>query len=130
MTRKTVQTANSPLPVGPYSQAVISKGFIFTAGQIGIDPEDGKLEEGIAAQTVQALNNLEAILIDAGSNMDSVVKINVYLADISDSAIVNDIYSSRFMVPFPARSVVAVSKLPLGALIEIEAVTELKEEQY
>jgi 2-iminobutanoate/2-iminopropanoate deaminase len=130
MTRKTVQTADSPLPVGPYSQAVISKGFIFTAGQIGIDPENGKLEEGIEAQTVQALNNLEAILLDAGSNMDSVVKINLYLADISDSAIVNDIYSRRFIAPFPARSVIEVSKLPLGALVEIEAVTELKEEQY
>ena len=121
---------NSPLPVGPYSQAVISKGFIFTAGQIGIDPEDGKLEEGIEAQTVQALNNLEAILLDAGSDMDSVVKINLYLADISDSAIVNDIYSRRFMAPFPARSAVAVSKLPLGALVEIEAIAALKEEQY
>ncbi len=130
MTRKTVQTVDSPLPVGPYSQAVILKGFIFTAGQIGIDPEDGKLKEGIAAQTVQALNNLEAILLDAGSNMDGVVKINLYLADISDSSIVNDIYSRRFMVPFPARSVVAVLKLPLGALVEIEAVAELKEEQY
>lgn len=91
MTRKIVQTANSPLPVGAYSQAVIS---------------------------------------DAGSNMDRVVKINLYLADISDSAIVNDIYSRRFMAPFPARSAVAVSNLPLGALVEIEAVAALKEEQY
>ncbi len=64
------------------------------------------------------------------SNMDSVVKINLYLEDISDSAIVNDIYSRRFMVPFPARSAVAVSKLPLGALVEIEAIAALKEEQY
>ncbi|MCK4504199.1 MAG: Rid family detoxifying hydrolase [Candidatus Aegiribacteria sp.] len=130
MTRKTVQTANSPLPVGPYSQAVISKGFIFTAGQIGIDPEDGKLKDGIEAQTVQALNNLEAILLEAGSNMDNVVRINLYLADISDSAIVNDIYSRRFIAPFPARSVVAVLKLPLGALVEIEAVAAMKEKKY
>jgi len=130
MTRKTVQTANSPLPVGAYSQAVISKGFVFTAGQIGIDPEDRKLKKGITAQTVQALNNLEAILLDAGSNMDNVVKINLYLADISDSPIVNDIYSRRFIAPFPARSAVAVSNLPLGALVEIEAVAALKEEQY
>ncbi|MCK5064683.1 MAG: regulator, partial [Candidatus Fermentibacteraceae bacterium] len=62
MTRKTVQTAKAPMPVGPYSQAVISNGFVFTAGQIGINPETGKLEDGIAAQTVMALNNLEAIL--------------------------------------------------------------------
>lgn len=130
MTRKTVQTAKAPLPVGPYSQAVVSKGFIFTAGQIGIDPETGKLEEGIAAQTIQAMNNLEAILVDAGSDMNSIIRINLYLADISDLAIVNDIYSRRFIAPFPARSAVVVSKLPLGALVEIEAVAALKEEQY
>ncbi len=130
MTLKTVQTPKAPLPVGPYSQAVISKGFIFTAGQIGINPETGKLEEGIAAQTVKALNNIEAILVDAGSGMDSIIRTNLYLTDISDLAIVNDIYSRRFVAPFPARSVMAVSMLPLGALVEIETVAALKEEQY
>ena len=130
MTRKTVQTAKAPIPVGPYSQAVISNGFVFTAGQIGINPETGKLEDGIAAQTVMALNNLEAILTDAGSGMGSIIRTNLYLTDISDYSVVNDIYSMRFGAPFPARSVIAVSNLPLGALFEIETVAALKEEQY
>lgn len=127
---KAVQTEKAPIPAGPYSQAVISKGFVFTAGQIGVNPQTGKLVKGVSAQTDQAMNNLEAILVKAGSGMDRVVRIHLYLDDMSDFTLVNDVYSRRFVASFPARSAVAVSKLPLDALIEIEAVATIKEEQH
>jgi 2-iminobutanoate/2-iminopropanoate deaminase len=120
--RRTVRTVGAPLPMGAYSQAVISGDLVFTAGQIGIDPSTGVLEEGLSAQTARALSNVREILREAGTDMDGVVKLNLYITDISEFDLVNRIYSDFFEEPYPARSIVQAAALPLGALIEIEAV--------
>ncbi len=120
--RKIVETDEAPLPVGAYSQGVLASGMVFTAGQIGIDPLTGKLAGDIEKQTERALSNLQAVLEAAGSGMDWVVKMNLYITDMSDFQTVNRIYSQRFQRPYPARSVIQVSGLPLGALVEMEAV--------
>jgi 2-iminobutanoate/2-iminopropanoate deaminase len=126
--RRIVRTDRAPLPVGAYSQAVIAGGLVFTAGQLGIDPDTGTLEEGIEAQTERALDNVGHILRAAGSDSDWVVRMNLYITDMSEFDLVNRIYSSRFEEPYPARSIVQAAALPLGALIEIEAVASIKGE--
>lgn len=126
--RRIVRTGRAPLPVGAYSQAVMAGGLVFTAGQLGIDPQTGILEEGIEAQTERALDNVEHILRAAGSDSDWVVRMNLYITDMSEFDLVNRIYSSRFEEPYPARSIVQAAALPLGALIEIEAVASIKGE--
>ncbi|MBN2586454.1 MAG: RidA family protein [Candidatus Fermentibacteraceae bacterium] len=125
--RRTVRTVGAPLPVGAYSQAVISGDLVFTAGQIGIDPSTGMLEDGLSAQTARALSNVREILREAGTDMDGVLKLNLYITDMSDFDLVNRIYSSSFEEPYPARSIVQAAALPLGALIEIEAVAVIHE---
>ncbi len=125
---ETVETDSAPLPVGAYSQAVVTAGLVFTAGQIGIDPQSGLLADGVSAQTGQILDNLERILIEAGSGLDRTIKMNLYIIDMADFKLINEIYSSRFRIPFPARSTVQVAALPLGASIEMDAVAEVKEE--
>jgi 2-iminobutanoate/2-iminopropanoate deaminase len=126
--RRTVRTENAPLPVGAYSQAVLSGGLVFTAGQIGLDPSSGLLEEGLEAQTERALDNLRAVLEAAGSGLDWVVRMNLYITDMAEFDLVNRIYSGRFEEPYPARSIIQASALPLGALVEIEAVASVKGE--
>jgi 2-iminobutanoate/2-iminopropanoate deaminase len=123
--RHIVKTDEAPLPVGAYSQGVMVSGLIFTAGQIGLDPRTGKIAGDLEKQTEMALSNIQAVLEAAGSGMDWVVKMNLYITDMSDFETVNRIYSGRFRSPYPARSVVEVSGLPLGALVEIEAVAKI-----
>jgi len=125
---ETVETASAPMPVGAYSQAAISGGLVFTAGQIGINPQTGKLTEDLSSQVDQALNNLEQVLIEAGSGLDSVLRMNLYITDMMEFDIVNRIYSDRLQRPYPARSTVQVAALPLGALIEIDAIALVKGE--
>lgn len=125
--RSTVRTSGAPLPVGAYSQGVIAGNLLFTAGQIGMDPEGGRLEEGVRKQTARALANVIEILEAAGTGPDRIVKMNLYITDMADFAVVNEVYSDLMDEPFPARSVVEVSALPLGALVEIEAVAQIKE---
>lgn len=125
---ETVETGSAPLPVGAYSQAVVTRGLVFTAGQIGICPESGRLAEGVSGQTGQIMDNLEQILIEAGSGMNRVIRMNLYITDMADFDLVNRIYSSRFQPPYPARSTVQVAALPLGARIEMDAIAEVKEE--
>lgn len=122
--RKKIYTENAPAPIGPYSQAVMSSGcFLFTAGQIPIDPQTGALVEGdIKIQTRQALDNLLAILAAGGATLHSVVKTTVYLVDMKDFAGMNEIYSEYFSESLPARTTVEVSKLPRDAKVEIEAI--------
>lgn len=121
--RRAVETARAPRPVGAYSQAVAAGGFVFCAGQIGIDPATGSVVPGgVAAEAGRALENLAAVLEVAGLTLDDVVKTTVFLVDIADAAVVNDVYRRYFADPAPARSTVAVAALPLGARIEIEAV--------
>jgi len=122
MNRDILHTNAAPAPVGPYSQGVRAGAFIFTAGQIGLDPATGKLAEGLEAQARQVMANLAAILAAAGSGLDHIVKTTIFLTDMSHFAAVNAIYGAAFTAAPPARSTVAVAGLPLGALVEIEVV--------
>ncbi len=120
--RTVISTEKAPAAVGPYSQAVKVEQFIFTSGQIGINPLTGQLRLGIEEQTRQVLDNLAAVLAAAGSDMEQIVKTTIFLTDISEFATVNGIYAQAFHAEPPARSTVQVAALPLGALVEIEAV--------
>ncbi|MBN1283924.1 MAG: RidA family protein [Anaerolineae bacterium] len=120
--REVVSTDKAPAAVGAYSQAIKANGFVFTAGQLGLDPATGKLAEGgIEAQTRQALKNLGAILEAAGASFGTVVKVTVFLHNIDDFAAMNRVYKECCADPPPARSAIAVRDLPLGGLVEIEA---------
>ena len=123
MTREAVQTENAPKAIGPYQQAIKANGFIYTAGQIPIDPKTTNLVEGdISAQTRQVLENLKAVLEAGGSALDRVVKATVFLKNMADFAEMNEVYAQYFGSAKPARSTVAVAELPRGALIEIDLV--------
>jgi 2-iminobutanoate/2-iminopropanoate deaminase len=121
--REIIATKNAPAAVGPYSQGVRVGGFVFTAGQIPLVPETGKLVEGgIEEQTRQVMRNLAGVLEAAGSSLDKIVKTTIFVTDIGDFAAVNQVYGSFFAAEPPARSTVQVAALPLGAQVEIEAV--------
>ena len=123
MGRKIIISKDAPAAIGPYSQAVWAGDFIYLSGQTPIDPATQKLVEGgIAEQTRQAFDNLEAVLTAAGLSMDNVIKCNVYLVDMNYFSEMNAVYQSRFASPYPARTTVGVRELPLGALVEIELV--------
>jgi 2-iminobutanoate/2-iminopropanoate deaminase len=123
MNREPVQTDNAPKAIGPYEQAIKANGFIYTAGQIPIDPKTGNfVEGGIAAQTRQVLENLKAVLEAGESSLDRVVKATVFLKNMSDFAAMNEVYTQYLGSAKPARSTVAVAELPRGALIEIDLV--------
>lgn len=122
MHRHVIQTEDAPAAVGPYSQAIQLDNLIFISGQIGLDPENGTLRAGLAEQTRQVLANLAAVLTAAGGSMNTVVKTTIFLTDINDFATVNAIYAEAFDADPPARSTVQVAALPLGGLIEIEAI--------
>ena len=123
---KQVSTKSAPAAIGPYSQAVKTDGLVFVSGQLPIDPQTGAFPEGgIAAQTAQSLKNLGSILAEVGSDYSKVIKTTVFLADIADFAAMNEVYSSFFNAPFPARSAIAVKELPKGALVEIECIAEI-----
>ncbi len=117
-----IQTQHAPAAIGPYSQAIRAGNLIFASGQLGLDPQSGKLQEGVEAQARQALTNIQAVLQSAGSNIDRVVKTTIFLADINDFAKVNAVYGEVFQLDPPARSTVQVAALPLGGLVEIEIV--------
>ena len=118
-----IATNNAPGAIGPYSQGFIAGGFVYTSGQIPVNPADGTVPEGIAAQTEQSCKNVGAILEAAGSGYDKVIKTTCFLADIADFAAFNEVYA-KYFTSKPARSCVAVKDLPKGVLCEIEAVAE------
>ena len=120
---KVIATEKAPGAIGPYSQGFIAGGFVYTSGQIPVNPADGTVPEGIAAQTEQSCKNVAAILAAAGSDNDKVIKTTCFLADISDFAAFNEVYA-KYFTSKPARSCVAVKDLPKGVLCEIEAVAE------
>lgn len=125
--RKRVHTDGAPAAIGPYSQAIVTGGFVFTAGQIALDPERMEIiDGGVEAQAHRVLQNLTAVLDAAGSSMNGVVKTTMYLADMADFGAVNEIYAGYFNDPFPARSAVQAAALPKGALVEIDAIALLK----
>ncbi len=118
-----IATTQAPSAIGPYSQAIHVGNFVFASGQIPINPATGSLVEGnITIQTRQALNNVKAILAEAGLTMRNVVKTTVFMADMNDFAQMNAVYAEFFAEPYPARSAVAVKALPKGALVEIEVI--------
>ena len=120
-----IATDKAPAALGPYSQAIYIGNLLYTAGQVPLIPGTKDMPEGITLQTTQSLNNVKAVLEAAGSGMDKVIKTTVFLADMNDFAAFNEVYATFFAAPYPARSCVAVKALPLGALVEVEAVALL-----
>ena len=124
---KAISSSKAPAAIGPYSQAIDSgAGLVFVSGQLPIDHATGAFPEGgIKEQTAQSIRNAKAILEEAGSGLAKVVKTTVFLADMADFGAMNEVYSSYFTSPFPARSAVAVKDLPKGALVEIECIARV-----
>lgn len=118
---KIVHSDQAPKALGPYSQAIIANGFVFISGQGGIDPATGKVVEGVEAQALQAMKNIQAILTEAGTDFTKVVKTTCFLADMKDFAAFNAIYAEYFTGK-PARSCVAVKELPANFLCEVEVI--------
>ena len=120
---RTVETAGAPRAIGPYSQAIVINGMVFTAGQIPLDPESMELIDGdIAAQTERVMKSLQAILQSAGASLQTVVKTTVFLADMNDFAAMNEVYGRWFGDHKPARSTVQAARLPRDVKVEIEAI--------
>ena len=123
MARETVSTEKAPKAIGPYAQAMVANGFVYTAGQIPLDPQTGNIVEGgIEQQTWQVMENLRAVLEAAGSSLNQVVKATVFLKNIGDFAAMNEVYAKYLGDAKPARSTVAVAGLPRNALVEIDLV--------
>ena len=124
--KKEVKTDKAPQAIGPYSQGIVSNGFIFCSGQIPIVPQTGQLSTGsIEDQTRQVLKNVSAVLEAAGTSLDNVVKATVFLQDMNDFAAMNKVYAEFFKTPFPARAAVQVARLPRDVKVEIEVIAIL-----
>jgi len=123
-TRRTISTKNAPAAIGPYNQAVVGAGVVYCSGQIALDPATGKLVEGdVAAQAEQVLTNMRAVLEAAGTGMDRVLKCQVFLRDMADFKVVNEVYTRAFEgIDPPARACVAVAGLPMDVDVEIDCV--------
>jgi len=119
--KQALNSKSAPAPIGPYSQG-IDAGAVYCSGQIGLDPSNGNLVEGVVAQTSRTLYNLEAVLRAGGLGMGNVVKTTVFMVDLAEFAQMNEEYGKHFSKPFPARSTVQVAALPKGARVEIDAV--------
>jgi 2-iminobutanoate/2-iminopropanoate deaminase len=125
--RQIVATDRAPRAIGPYSQAVAAGSFLFCSGQIPLDPESGVLVSGtVVDETRRVLENLRAVLVAAGLELDAVVRTTVYLTDLADFPVVNQVYAEFFPAPSPARSTVQVAALPRGARVEIDAIAEIR----
>ena len=126
MSLKTIQTPDAPAAIGPYSQAIVAGGFLFTAGQIALDPKSGQtVDGGIDKQTERVMMNLAAVLKEAGVTWSSVVKTTVYLHDMADFPAMNEVYGKWLGDARPARSTVQAAGLPRGVLVEIDVVAKL-----
>lgn len=120
--KKVISTSNAPGAIGPYSQGIEVGNLVFTSGQLPINPATGEMPESIQKQTKQSLENVKAILEEAGSSLDNVIKATVFLDDISDFAAMNEVYATFFKGDCPARSAFEVAKLPKNAKVEIEVI--------
>lgn len=120
---KIIETTKAPRAIGPYSQGYVVNGFVYTSGQIPVDPETGVIPAGITAQTERSCQNVGAVLEAAGAGFENVFKTTCFLADMADFAAFNEVYA-KYFVSKPARSCVAVKTLPKGVLCEIEAIAE------
>ena len=124
---KAINSDKAPKAIGPYSQAIQANGFVFASGQLPIDPATGSFPEGgVKEQTRQSILNAQAILKQAGLDLCDVVKTTVYLADMNDFAVMNEVYAQFFSEPSPARSAIAVKTLPKQALVEVECIAATK----
>ena len=124
--REAVSTPSAPAAIGPYSQAIRAGSFLFVSGQIPLDPETGIMVEGdVTVQTHRVFRNLAAILQAAGSSLDRVVRVGVFLADMNDFAAMNDVYSTYFTSPAPARATIQAARLPKDARVEIDAIAQI-----
>jgi reactive intermediate/imine deaminase len=123
--KKIIQTKYAPAAIGTYSQAVQVGKTVYLSGQIGLDPEQMTLVDGIEAQVRRVFDNLQAVTEAAGGSMSDIVKLNVFLMDLNNFALVNTIMAEYFTQPYPARAAVGVASLPKGALVEADAVMEL-----
>ena len=121
---KTVKTDKAPQAIGPYAQAQIAGGFVFTSGQIPIIPETGEIAQGLEAQANRVFKNVSEVLKAAGTGMEKVVKTTVFIKNMADFAAVNEIYAKYFSEPYPARSCVEVARLPKDVLLECEVIAE------
>ncbi len=121
--KEVIHSTLAPKAIGPYSQAIVTNDLVFVSGQLGIDASTGEFKgTDIHSQTTQSMENIKAILKEAGLGMDSVVKTTILLKSLDDFAVVNEIYGSYFKEPYPARATFQVAKLPKDALVEIEAI--------
>ncbi len=121
--KKIIKTDKAPAPVGPYNQATMSENFIFTAGQIAMDPKTGELSENdVRIQTERVIENLKAVLEEAGSGLSKVLKTTVFLKNMDDFAAMNEVYARYFQDNSPARSAIEVARLPKDVLVEIECI--------
>ena len=121
-----INTEHAPAAIGPYSQGVVAGGMLYASGQIPLDPKSGEIVSGgIAAQTKQVLENMKAVVEAAGAQMSNVVKVTIYIVDMQQFAVVNEVYGTYFSAPFPARACVEVSKLPKGVEVEMDAIAFL-----
>jgi len=126
---KTIKTHLAPAAIGPYSQGVISEGFIFVSGQLGLHPQTGELVgDDFEAQARRSLENLKLIVQEAGSDLHRVVSVDVFLTDLKNFQVFNEIYQSYFTEHLPARAVIEISALPKGALIEIKCIARMENE--
>lgn len=123
--KEVISTTKAPAAIGPYSQAIRVANMLFCSGQIPVNPATGEIPEGIEAQTTQALENVKALLAEAGATVDNVIKTTVFLADMSLFTPMNEVYGRVFTKPYPARSAVAVRELPKQVLVEIEVIAAL-----
>ncbi len=123
---KAIHTEKAPAALGPYSQAIVAGDFLYVSGQIGINPETGEMAEGIHEQTKQVLENIQAILKEAGTDLAKAVKFSIYLQSMQNFAAVNEIYGGYLQEPYPARSTMEVGKLPKDALVEMDVIIHLK----
>lgn len=122
MSKTIITSDKAPKAIGPYSQAVRVGNLVFLSGQIPLIPESMELESGFGAQTHRVFKNLQAVCEAAGGSLANIVKLNIYVTDLANFAELNDIMSSYFSAPYPARAAIQVSALPKGALVEMEAV--------
>ncbi|MEG0286408.1 MULTISPECIES: RidA family protein [Vagococcus] len=122
MTLKPIHTEKAPGAIGPYSQAIQVGELVYTSGQLPVNPETGAISEDVKEQAKQSLENVKAILEEAGTSMDKVFKTTVFIKEMNDFAAINEVYGEFFAEPFPARSCVEVARLPKDAKVEIEVI--------
>ena len=123
--RKQISTTKAPQAIGPYSQAIVANGMLYVSGQIPVNPATGEVSSDISEQTKQSMENIKAILEEAGTNFSKVVRCGIFIKNMDDFVKINEVYGSYFIEPYPARATVEVSRLPKDVLVEIDAIVLL-----